>query len=1470
LAIIQEHNGDVVKFCGDALMIIWPVDKTACAEVQAITVQMAAGCGLHLLHDSAAWNNDSASSATSGQAPHGRAKESETLGLHCGVASGLLHGMCVGEGERWEFLVSGEVINHVGVACGEAKNGELFLHKGAFALVEGKINCTLASKDCYKADQKADNVFAHIKKSNDQAGMKLKRTWSSCQHSFETRRQGGETNEGDDQGIATATVPVKSVPRTSIGGGGGGVTDELADVMSQSSMLTTSSHFQSPYKKGIKGSKGSPLKGNTGEIINRIKSAGTLVSNRDLSVTSLGSRETSSTNPPQRFMSLDDLKEKKESLSSRDCMISDSPENSNSLQHMESLTPFIGSNPNSQPSSAQAGMREGIKVPANLSRVDKPGFLSAISESSVKRLLRSMKSPSGSVTSIGNGSNKRATSSKLGTYSPAGSGGSPGGTPHLGIDNYEMFKQVECDDVDLDNDSSKSVESVAAEFIEPEDEHNLQAKNYLSGYLKREEEESLYEFQGMSDVLRCFAQDSARKAVERGTTSLMAELRVVVTIFIEVIGLERDFNHGSLRRPQQVLRFMLACLGHFGGGLRQYIVDDKGCVLICGFGLPGFSHNDNCARAVETAVAMKRLLIASKLECKIGIAEGRVYCGLVGSSDRCEYAMMGASVNLAARMMSKCKSGQIIVAEEVYERTFENFVFSTLPKIRAKGFKLPIAVYCPVERIQLHNNLGDEGEGGGANARKVEEFIGRDDEIKFFEAALQNFSNFDEHDESGKTESPFSYLVESDMGMGKTWLMGEVCYMASHHLKIENIMVVAAESPQSYSATQYDTIRQLIIQIFGITSDSIHFDSNPSNAPLNPIAADSQSQHWPDTQTTPVTDESPEFAHNQNSPSSSLASAAAAVTPPPNGSSPKAESRPKRVVSPSLPAEYVSDSSKASLSSLSPLCKNPLPGYPQARGSLTKAASERAIDSPLVGDRDMQTGRPRSVNNFLSRNANSKLGVMRKNVTLNATRQLRAATLQADDSARHGLEGPAWRGGGEGGPTFMHTPGSGDAGGEHPGEGVGSEGRGRAMSLWPAKSASPPSSAANFSSSKQSLYSESSMDMEDSKSPKMGLSPAMAALGQGAQVSPQFLEQIGRRPRRRPSDSSVATVEGVKQQKHSAITCVLEWVEKNVGPEDTLTGRVASHPPPAGSSSPRAKARELSMASRQSSRVTSEKEESDKASMTSQSRSNQFILKSKETWSFDSASSRSIKSNSSGPSSVAQTERSLDDSGQNPRDKVVTKRVLDMLPLLNGILQIDLPMTEEVTKFSKNEATMMLNVLLIFIVTRTFELSKSLLVVEHVQWCDHFSMYIILQALRIAQSKVFFLGTLRSASGIKHKNEVRNHRSKYVSELAYRCNQHVIYPFNIVEIKATLESALGPILNLANPDIMSNHNLSTILDRTDGSPLLVCCLCFEIASAIKEGTFVDIESLPCGRRDDLIDLFDLLGHSDQLILKVAS
>lgn len=186
----------------------------------------------------------------------------------------------------------------------------------------------------------------------------------------------------------------------------------------------------------------------------------------------------------------------------------------------------------------------------------------------------------------------------------------------------------------------------------------------------------------VAGMLQKFVPKCASAAIESNTHQYLGELRRVVTIFIEIVNLEDDFKTGALERPQQVFKRVARPLFRFGGMLRQYVVDDKGCVLIAGFGLPGCNFEDNAVRALETAVLVRRNLHGIGVVCRIGIAEGDVYCGLVGAQNRCEYVMMGTSVNLAARLMGKAGRDEILVSGDVYKSSNKEFSYKALPSVQ--------------------------------------------------------------------------------------------------------------------------------------------------------------------------------------------------------------------------------------------------------------------------------------------------------------------------------------------------------------------------------------------------------------------------------------------------------------------------------------------------------------------------------------------------------------------------------------------------------------------------------------------------------------------------------------------------------------------------------------------------------------------------------------------------------------------
>jgi class 3 adenylate cyclase len=112
-----------------------------------------------------------------------------------------------------------------------------------------------------------------------------------------------------------------------------------------------------------------------------------------------------------------------------------------------------------------------------------------------------------------------------------------------------------------------------------------------------------------------------------------------------------DAALGSLKRTQTVMRGIQEVVYQFEGSINKLSLDDKGVTLVAVLGLPPLGHEDDPYRAVRCAQLIQAKLRELSARSAIGIATGRVLCGLLGNDRRHEYTVIGTVVNLAARLM---------------------------------------------------------------------------------------------------------------------------------------------------------------------------------------------------------------------------------------------------------------------------------------------------------------------------------------------------------------------------------------------------------------------------------------------------------------------------------------------------------------------------------------------------------------------------------------------------------------------------------------------------------------------------------------------------------------------------------------------------------------------------------------------------------------------------------------------------
>ncbi len=137
--------------------------------------------------------------------------------------------------------------------------------------------------------------------------------------------------------------------------------------------------------------------------------------------------------------------------------------------------------------------------------------------------------------------------------------------------------------------------------------------------------------------------------------------------------------------------------------LRQFLVDDKGMVMIFALGVPRCQHMDDPLRGLHTAHHFCKGLAEIGVIAFAGVTTGRVYVGTVGNRQRKEYVLVGDTVNLSARLMAYGFKQNFQGHSEAYcwpkepakfciiteERTMscgrEYFKFELHPSIKIKG-----------------------------------------------------------------------------------------------------------------------------------------------------------------------------------------------------------------------------------------------------------------------------------------------------------------------------------------------------------------------------------------------------------------------------------------------------------------------------------------------------------------------------------------------------------------------------------------------------------------------------------------------------------------------------------------------------------------------------------------------------------------------------------------------------------------
>lgn len=289
-----------------------------------------------------------------------------------------------------------------------------------------------------------------------------------------------------------------------------------------------------------------------------------------------------------------------------------------------------------------------------------------------------------------------------------------------------------------------------------------------------------------------FVPSPVLMSLKSASMNSVTEIREVTTIFMKWDSYSVD-RFPNLIDLDPYFRCAQQILMQLGAFIRQFLVDDKGCVLISCWGTPTASYIDNAARALRAAVTMRSEFNAMGMECSFGITTGNVYCGDVGSVLRREFAVIGDTVNLSARLMSKAKHG-IFIDENTYSRlSFElASLLEAVPPMQVKGKSQPINAFrftaetLPVERESTIEESGIKQACKSVLRRHLEEIASvstprRQQQQQPVVSNRRSFSSTTAvaaNNSSSVSQQPIKFvLIEGKIGTGKRsaarWLMQE-------------------------------------------------------------------------------------------------------------------------------------------------------------------------------------------------------------------------------------------------------------------------------------------------------------------------------------------------------------------------------------------------------------------------------------------------------------------------------------------------------------------------------------------------------------------------------------------------------------------------------------------------------------------------------------------------------------------------
>jgi class 3 adenylate cyclase len=175
--------------------------------------------------------------------------------------------------------------------------------------------------------------------------------------------------------------------------------------------------------------------------------------------------------------------------------------------------------------------------------------------------------------------------------------------------------------------------------------------------------------------------------------SLGGDRKELAILFSDVRGFTAFSEH---RSPEEVIQMLNRYLGYQAelvtkhyGSVDKFVGDEMVALF---FGDDALKRSIDCAIEIQQMARERRETDIDKINIGIGINYGPVILGNMGAKERMDYTVIGATVNLGARLCASAEPEQILIKKDLVGWVDQTYKFGNSRMMAFKGFSNEIEI----------------------------------------------------------------------------------------------------------------------------------------------------------------------------------------------------------------------------------------------------------------------------------------------------------------------------------------------------------------------------------------------------------------------------------------------------------------------------------------------------------------------------------------------------------------------------------------------------------------------------------------------------------------------------------------------------------------------------------------------------------------------------------------------------------